>query len=247
MVTPISFLSLCKIPSRTIFLLLFLPLLGSAEEVKKLVDKKYALEALVISLDKTSNSSFVVLDIPKKKARDNVLSYWDSKKYHFLINGGFFDPEFKPVGYYKLNDKVINKSVSKKFSGFIALDNKGKIALLTKNDDLKKYQTVIQVGPYVIDPGGKIGIKSRNGKISKRTLIGITKDQEILIIITKPIQLYDLALAVKSKIPKLERLLNLDGGPSTALVCKSEKIINKWPVRNYIAKKITDAQVNSKK
>ena len=53
---------------------------------------------------------------------------------------------------------------------------------------------------------------------------------------TEPILLYDLSVAIKKKMPRLERLLNLDGGPSTALKTASHEVLNRWPVRNYIVK-----------
>ena len=56
-----------------------------------------------------------------------------------------------------------------------------------------------------------IGIKSKNGKSHLRTLTGFTKDDKLLSIVAKPIQLCDLAFAIKAKIIEIERLLNLDG------------------------------------
>jgi len=172
-----------------LFLLAF-PLYASGEDAKKLTDKKFGLDAFVITIAKKNNQNFTVIDVPHKKKNDTVLSYWNRKKYQLMINAGFFDPNFKPVGFYKLNGKIINKNVSKKLSGLISIDLNGKINLLTKKDDFKKYPTVIQTGPYLIDPGSSI-----------------------------------------------ERLLNLDGGPSTALKTDSLEILNRWPVRNYIGKK----------
>ncbi len=115
------------------------------------------------------------------------------------------------------------------------MDGAGKIHLLWRGDDLTPYPSVLQAGPYVIDPGGKIGIYSRAEK-ARRTLIGLTEEKELVIVATKEIDLYDLAYAVKKQMPRMERLLNLDGGPSSAFKTPTVEILNEWPVRNYIAK-----------
>ena len=42
-------------------------------------------------------------------------------------------------------------------------------------------------------------------------------------------------------MPKLDRLLNLDGGPSTGLRSNDIKILNSSAVRNYLVKNIDSA------
>jgi uncharacterized protein YigE (DUF2233 family) len=205
--------------------------------VTHVADRLSGLHATVISIDKASNRGFVVHDALIKRERDTIRRHWDGHEHLLMINGGSFQPDFTPAGFCKLNGKVVRSGISKKLSGFVAIDQKGKISLLTKADNLSRYPSVFQAGPYVIEPGGNIGIKSRDSSVERRTLVGKTTDGKLLIIVTKPIALYDLAVEVKAKIPKVERLLNLDGGSSTALKTKSLEVLNKWPVRNYIAMK----------
>ena len=174
---------------------------------------------------------------PDSQKAGIILSYWDTSKYSIIINGGYFTPEFQPLGLFKIDGKFINKRKPKKLSGFVAIDKKGVVSILTHSDDLSPYHSILQSGPYVIDPGSKIGIRSNDGEISRRTLIGKTTGNEIMIIITSPVSLYDLANFIKNKFPNIERLLNLDGGPSTALKTGSIEIVNVLPVRNYIFKK----------
>ena len=59
---------------------------------------------------------------------------------------------------------------------------------------------------------------------------------EVVFMITQPVHLYDLAHAVKKHLPRIERLLNLDGGPSTGFKTETTEILNEWPVRNYLVK-----------
>ena len=211
---------------------------GSAEDLnaKRLVEKEFGLDAVIVTIFSVDNVGFQLLDVPRKIEGDDILNYWDRTHQLMMINGGYFEADFSPTGYYKLQGRLSSKKRPANLSGFVAFDDAGKILLLTAKDSLDKYPTVLQSGPYVIDPGGAIGIKSRSGKKAKRTLIGLTEDHSLVIVVSKPILLYDLARAIKKKMPSIERLLNLDGGPSTALKTAAYQILNEWPVRNYIVK-----------
>jgi hypothetical protein len=194
-------------------MVLVLCLLGSsafAEDftVNQIADRLSGLHATVITNDKASNRGFILHDTVIKREKDTIRRHWDSREYLLMINGGYFEPDFKPAGYCKLNGKPIRSGVAKKLAGFVAIDHKGKIHLLTKANNLSSYPTVLQAGPYVIDPGGKIGIKTRDNIIARRTLMGMTADGKLLIIVAEPIALYDLAVGIKTKIPYIDRLLN---------------------------------------
>lgn len=210
--------------------------LAGTPAVERVVDESAGLDAMVIVIEPGANRGFAVLDAPKRARGENILTHWDSKSHVLMINGGYFSPEFAPTGLCRINGEAVARSRPNKLSGFVAIDRRGSIRLLTRADDVAPYPTVLQSGPYVIDPGGKMGIRSRSGSAAARTLIGTTRDGKVLIMVTKPILLYDLAVAVKGKMPDVERLLNLDGGPSTALKTGSVEVLNRWPVRNYIVK-----------
>lgn len=82
-----------------------------------------------------------------------------------------------------------------------------------------------------------MGIRSRSGAPARRTLVGFTKTDDLVIIVTEPIYLLDLAEFIAKRFPSIERLLNLDGGPSTALMADGHAVVNEWPVRNYVVMK----------
>ncbi len=219
--------------------LISLPVIASADDltVKRITDGKAEIEIHMITIPQSQNRGFGILDVPDPQKAGNILTYWYSSKYSLMINGGYFTPEFTPVGLCKVDGKFINKKKPKKLSGFVAIDKKGAVNILTHSDDLKPYPSILQSGPYVIDPGGKVGIRSNDGEISTRTLIGKTSGNDLVIMISSPISLYNLAHFIKQKAPDIERLLNLDGGPSTALMTSSVNIVNLSPVRNYILKR----------
>lgn len=208
---------------------------SSGLNVNRIQDEQSGLHALIITIPQTQNKGFVFLDTPDRTGDFTINKYWDSKKYSIMFNGGYFEDDFSSSGLFKINGKMIQETVSEKLSGFVVLDNEGVLHILTRDENLEAYPSVIQSGPFVIDPGGQIGIHSQSERQAERTLVGTMQDGAIVVIVTEPISLYDLAHGIKKHLPAVDRLLNLDGGPSTALKTSSQEVLNKGPVRNYIA------------
>lgn len=202
----------------------------------RLEDPEFGLSAIVVTIGVEDNEGFSVLDVPVRSDGENIQTHWAPDRFVLMINGGYFQPDYTPAGYCKIDNKTLNANRSRRYSGFVAIDNEGRLSLHTRNDALDGFPTVLQVGPYVIDPGGTVGIRTRSEEKAARTLIGMTREQELVIAVTGPISLYDLAQGFKKHMPSLERLLNLDGGPSTALKTQNQEVLNAWPVRNYIVK-----------
>jgi hypothetical protein len=200
-------------------------------------DTQSGLKAYVLVLPPEQNRGFCIIDVPARKEGDNIRAHWRAE-YELMFNGGFFDTtNFTPAAYCVINGVKMNPVINTRWSGMLAIDQDGAIHLLWRTNDVSGYHSVLQAGPYVIDPGGAIGIKSRSGPIGQRTLVGFTHKRELVIMVTESIHLYDLAYAVKRQMPQIERLLNLDGGPSSGFKCETLEILNEWPVRNYVAKK----------
>jgi hypothetical protein len=218
-------------------LLIALAGFAQAQPPTTISDTEAGLEDTVFTFVLKQNRNFGILDLPDQSTAATIKNHFDPKKHQLMINGGYFNPDWSPTGYCKIDGKVINPKINQKLSGFIAIDKAGKMTLLARGEDLSKYPTVLQSGPYVIDPGGTVGIRSKTGRPAKRTLVGMTKDKKLLISITRPIYLIDLANHIGKHIPNLERLLNLDGGPSTGFVTIDKSLSNGTAVRNYIFQK----------
>lgn len=202
----------------------------------QLVDKAVGLEATVVIINPENNSGFCFIDVPKRVEGDTMLRHWQSN-YELMINGGYYEADFSPTGKCRINGKNIHRKRADKLSGYVVVDKAGRLDLLHREDDVSAYPNVIQAGPYLIDPGGGMGIRANNGSAARRTLIGKTTDGRLLIMVTKPITLFELAGAIKAHFPDIERLLNLDGGPSTGMKTHGIEIPNQWPVRNYLVKR----------
>jgi hypothetical protein len=140
------------------------------------------------------------------------------------INGGYFTAEFAPAGLLVIDARTISsRSDEAVFSGFLAIDTEGKLSLRTRGDNLAGAVSARQAGPFVIDPGGTVGIKpSEHPAFARRTLAVVSTTGCVALVATSDVSLYDLASCLHDHpdgfgVEGVERSLNLDGGPSTAL------------------------------
>ncbi len=216
-----------------------LPLSASEKahyQQRVIINKQWGLVATVVKIDKRSPIRFKFKDIATRTQHDNALNYWKQNRHDIIINGAYFDQHFAPVGYYKINQQVINPKLSKSLSGLIGISRHGKLSLLTQQEFSKTedFPSVVQAGPYIIDPDGKPGIYNNNHKRYQRTVIAKTYSGDTLIISTAPISLYNLSKGLMAEIPEVERALNLDGGPSSALITDKITLQNRMPVRSYL-------------
>ncbi len=224
---------------RNIAILAFLTTtcLADAMTVTQVVDQASGVSALVYTLPSAENCGFSLLDGPSKKDGDTIKEHWDPTNHLVMVNGGYFNSDFSPTGLCRVEGRTLSGGASPKLSGFVGIDKAGKVHILTQQDDVMDYPTLLQAGPFVIDPGGLIGIRSRSGAQARRTLVGLTKVGDLVIIVTEPVYLLDFSRFVAKRFPSIDRLINLDGGPSTALMSGNYTVLNQWPVRNYLVKK----------
>jgi uncharacterized protein YigE (DUF2233 family) len=157
------------------------------------------------------------------------------------INGGYFDPQFKTLGLLRMAGETL-QPVSEKdpLSGIIAIDLQGALTLGLRDLDLSDKPYAIQAGPYLIDPGGVMGVRPTPARAA-RTIIATNAQQDIILITAKLFTLHEMAtflITHKELLGGLpiERALNLDGGPSTGMACvlTGWDMVERGPVRNVL-------------
>jgi len=221
-------------------------ILASAVHAERsFVIQKEGVSIHVIEFGKDENRGFELIDGEKKKSY--VSDHYSPETDTFIVNAGYFDGNLKPIGYFRVDGKNVSATRNPKLSGFITITEEGELSLHWKKIPEREFRDVLQAGPFIIDPGGTIGIHTRSGKEAKRTVIGQTEDERLLVLTTTEVYLYDLAQILNSEIPELERALNLDGGPSVGLIYKDTRIENANAVRNFLTKRKgePDAGINS--
>ncbi len=138
------------------------------------------------------------------------------------INGGYFEPGLQPLGLVRLGGVDRHPSSDATvLSGVVALDSAGRLSLLARGEPLTGVDAAFQAGPFVIDPGGAVGVSDRPAT-ARRSLLAVDDHGRLLVLATGPLTLHQVATLLHDHpavfgLERVERALNLDGGPSTGL------------------------------
>jgi exopolysaccharide biosynthesis protein len=139
-----------------------------------------------------------------------------------VINGAYFNEDFSPSGYLKINNERIGELIfDQNLSGLIQVNN-GEFTIRDlalnplQTDEAVDYG--LQSFPYLIKDG-QAAIKEDSGKRARRTALGIDSNGMVYIIFADlvHISLFQLMkLLEDSEIPFVH-VLNFDGGPSSGI------------------------------
>ncbi len=132
------------------------------------------------------------------------------------VNGGYFTPEFKPLGLLVSRGKSLN-SLRKADWGVLAISTSGKARLAHTRDYRPRRDTdfAIQAGPRLVVRNRALNLKPQR---ARRTALGIQRDGRTLIVVVADsyLLLDDLARLMRDRF-ECPNALNLDGGSSTQL------------------------------
>lgn len=138
------------------------------------------------------------------------------------INGGYFEPSFQTSGLLRLERREVQPLAAKGvLSGIVAIDAVGVLRLLPRDAVLDGVHSAIQAGPFIIDPGGAVGVRPHPAA-ANRSVLASDDHGRLLLLATGALTLHQLATVLHDHpqafgMERIERALNLDGGPSTGL------------------------------
>lgn len=133
------------------------------------------------------------------------------------INGGFFDNQHEPLGLRISNYNKKNPLKAISWWGvFFIKNNKPYIRSLRDFSPSANIEFALQSGPRLLDQGEPIRLKPG---LAERTALGITKDKQVIILVTENAAMTTAELAKLMQEAPLycTDALNLDGGSSTQL------------------------------
>lgn len=154
------------------------------------------------------------------------------------MNAGYFTAEHKATGLLVSEGRRLSPFIPQAGaagSGVLLIE--GGLVQLLERDQIKdrsfeKAALAIQAGPRIIEPGGRPGIRSDNGRRANRSFIGRDAQGRLVLGVSyhpdptrgRGLSLYELqdiltrGLAAEGgEALALDAALNLDGGPSTGL------------------------------
>jgi len=153
----------------------------------------------------------------------------------FLINGGFYDQQDQPLGWFFTQRSLFKKEIkSALLNGFFFQDKQGKIII----DDVGPQGPVVwglQTGPLLIFQNQPVRFRLARDEQARRMVAALNqKDELIFLVITDSDSLAigpsltDLPAVVKKIGEELKEefktSVNLDGGTASAFINQAKKI-----------------------
>jgi uncharacterized protein YigE (DUF2233 family) len=203
------------------------------------------VEISVVRFDSNS-CTLRVIDQPQSWSFTDLLSdSMRSVKAIAGVNGGYFHPDFTPLGLMIANGKRQGQFTrSGLVSGMICVsDDEPALIWNSESPDTTNASDLLQAGPRLVDAGQPIsGLNAT--KTAARSFIATDGDSGWLIGTVQSTTLHGLAdLLISPGLIsglRIQRALNLDGGRSTAFYARTNdgREINQpgWStVRNYVS------------
>lgn len=149
------------------------------------------------------------------------------------INGGFFDPEGRPVGFASSGGSVLSKYSATMSGGvFFTVDGVAHIAATEEFDPKTRVAFAVQCRPRLV-VGGRANVKRDDGQRAPRTALCVREEgRTVEVGVAEPVS--GSAATAATAGPSLfalgqflaeqrhcEDALNLDGGPSTGVAYRT--------------------------
>ena len=197
---------------------------------------------LDLALLSTKSATLRVIDNPR--GDDNLAAIMRRENCLAGVNGGYFDPDDKPVGLLISDGNVIAPlRKARLLSGVMVVSN-GRIQLLrvAEYSPKRKATAALQCGPFLVDRGQPVA-GLNDTRSARRTFIVTAGSDHAAIGFCSDVTLAELGkiLATPGVTPelKVQRALNLDGGSSSAFWFAGERgpfsISEQKRVRNFVA------------
>lgn len=147
----------------------------------------------------------------------SINEYAEHSNALIAINGGFFDPNFHPLGLRISGKKAHSRLKGISWWGiFYIKHNKAYLRNFDQFTPNKHIDFAVQSGPRLLIQGKIPPLKPGR---AERTALGITQEGRVIIVVTENAMMTttELAELMRSPIVQCEQALNLDGGSSTQL------------------------------
>jgi len=183
-----------------------------------------------------------VIDNPTGEPLSEMMS---REKCAAGVNGGFFKPDFTPVGLLICDSKLVTTlQPARLMTGVLSASaHEVKIQRLREFSLQEKANAAVQSGPFLVDHDEAIpGLD--NSHVARRTFAATATHDRALLGVCSQISLAKLAtILATTRLAddlKIQRALNLDGGSSSAFWFARENgspfsVRERKPVRDFVA------------
>ena len=202
--------------------------------------RRYEVRAWSFGLDRYE---LRIEDAGMTPALDAVLARTGAE---LVVNGGFFDPDGKPVGL-AVSGGVVLSRLAKKLSGGVLTSDGARAALFPAEDFVLPDggTFAVQCRPRLVVEG-QPNVKSDDGKRAERSALCVRDEgQRVDVVVVRGSDDGEspgpslFALAQHLAEVGCESALNLDGGPSTGIAWRAGEDVKlvppRGPVRHVVA------------
>jgi uncharacterized protein YigE (DUF2233 family) len=157
------------------------------------------------------------------------------------INGGFFLPDYRPLGILIVDGQQANPLRKADWGVFLMQDNRPRIIHTNEFHTEGGITQALQVGPRLVVEGKE---KIMKKQAARRSALGVTRNQQIILLNTEDTDAYFQDLARLFRLPASEGglecpdALALDGGGSAQMYVEYRSlnidIPGQWAVPNGI-------------
>jgi uncharacterized protein YigE (DUF2233 family) len=172
-----------------------------------------------VALFSTKSCTLRVIDQPAS-SRSELAQVMRQKGCLAGVNGGYFDPDYAPIGLLISDRKMIAPLRRAKLITGVLAASARKVQILRTREfsQQQEFTAAVQCGPFLVDLGRPVrGLETT--RTARRTFAGVGSNLAVLGFCS------DVSLAELAKILattrlaedfRIERALNLDGGSSSA-------------------------------
>ena len=128
-------------------------------------------------------------------------------------------------------------------SAIIGADADGAPFLRQRTDGSAGLRWAVQAGPFVVDPGGALGVNPRPA-LARRVVLALADGGALVALASAgPLTLHEIARLLMDSpallgVTRIERAINCDGGPSAGLALSAPaaawSLAEPGPVRSVI-------------
>ena len=182
-----------------------------------------------------------VIDNPEGESLSTIMK---REKCVCSVNGGYFDPEFKPIGLRISNGETFSPlRRARMITGVLLQSDRGiDVIRVGGFSRAKRIASAIQSGPFLVESSTPVrGLNS--SQLARRTFAGIANRDRALLGVCSDVSLSELAnilaMVAVAGNSKIRRAMNLDGGSSSAFWFARKNgsvfsIRGQKPVRDFV-------------
>ena len=213
-------------------------------EHRRVVARNDSGEEATLDLAIFSSKTATLRVIDDPEANSNLAETMKREKCLAGVNGGYFDPDYAPVGLLVSDGRTIAPLRKARLLSGVVSVVKGRVQIQRSAEFSSKTKPTdaIQCGPFLVDHGKAIA-GLNNTRAARRTFVAAGRSDQVALGYATHLTLAQLAalLATIEIAPemKFQRALNLDGGSSSAFWFAEQNgafsIPEQKSVRDYLA------------